>query len=38
VRDGLPALSSATRQALAQAATPQDWNTFYLASPEHNHR
>ena len=38
VRDGLPALSGATRQALAQAATPQDWNTFYLASPEHNHR
>ncbi|MGJ7492228.1 DUF1800 domain-containing protein [Variovorax sp. ZT4R33] len=38
VRDGLPALSSATRQALARAATPQDWNTFYLASPEHNHR
>lgn len=38
VRDGLPALSSATRQALAQAATPQDWNTYYLASPEHNHR
>lgn len=38
VRESLPALSSATRQALAQAATPQDWNTYYLASPEHNHR
>ena len=38
VRDGLLNLSSATRHALAQAATPQDWNTFYLASPEHNHR
>ncbi len=38
VREGLPAMSSATRQALAQAASPQDWNTYYLASPEHNHR
>ncbi|MFC6788342.1 DUF1800 domain-containing protein [Methylobacterium komagatae] len=29
-----PALSAATRTALAQAISPQDWNTLYLASPE----
>jgi hypothetical protein len=38
VRRRLPTLSTATRQALAQASAPQDWNTFFLASPEHNHR
>jgi uncharacterized protein (DUF1800 family) len=27
-------LSPATRSALAQAISPQDWNTLYLASPE----
>jgi uncharacterized protein (DUF1800 family) len=27
-------LSAATRAALAQAVSPQDWNTLYLASPE----
>ena len=27
-------LSAATRSALAQAISPQDWNTLYLASPE----
>lgn len=27
-------LSAATRTALAQAISPQDWNTLYLASPE----
>lgn len=27
-------LSAATRSALAQAVSPQDWNTLYLASPE----
>lgn len=29
-----PGLSKATRAALAQAISPQDWNTLYLASPE----
>lgn len=33
-----PRLSLATRQALAQAASPQEWNTFLLASPEFMHR
>ncbi|MGU3668556.1 DUF1800 domain-containing protein [Methylobacterium sp. A49B] len=27
-------LSASTRAALAQAMSPQDWNTLYLASPE----
>ncbi|MCJ2071514.1 DUF1800 domain-containing protein [Methylobacterium sp. J-030] len=27
-------LSASTRAALAQAVSPQDWNTLYLASPE----
>ena len=31
-------LSPATRQALEQAASPQEWNTFLLASPEMMHR
>ncbi len=29
-----PRLAAATRDALDAAATPQDWNTLYLASPE----
>ena len=33
-----PALSPATRLALGQAATPQEWNTFFLSSPEMMHR
>ena len=31
-------LSPATRQALDQAGSPQEWNTFLLASPEMMHR
>jgi len=27
-------LGPATRQALAQAASPQEWNTLLLSSPE----
>jgi uncharacterized protein (DUF1800 family) len=38
VRAAMPTLSNATREALAQATAPQDWNTFYLASPERNFR
>ncbi|HEV6968232.1 DUF1800 domain-containing protein [Roseateles sp.] len=33
-----PRLAEATRQALAQAASPQEWNTYLLASPEFMHR
>lgn len=33
-----PALSPATRLALQQAGTPQEWNTFLLSSPEMMHR
>ncbi|MCC7600432.1 DUF1800 domain-containing protein [Janthinobacterium sp. FW305-129] len=33
-----PGLSPATRQALDQAASPQEWNTFLLSSPEMMHR
>ena len=29
-----PLLAPGTRQALDNAATPQDWNTLYLSSPE----
>jgi uncharacterized protein (DUF1800 family) len=29
-----PLLAPATRDALDRAATPQDWNTLYLSSPE----
>ena len=29
-----PGLGAATRIVLAQAISPQDWNTLYLASPE----
>ena len=31
-------LSSATRAALDQANSPQEWNTFLLAAPESMHR
>ncbi|MDL2356431.1 MAG: DUF1800 domain-containing protein [Pseudomonadota bacterium] len=31
-------LSPATRQALEQSTSPQEWNTFLLASPELMHR
>ena len=31
-------LGSATRQALDQATSPQEWNTFLLSSPEMMHR
>ncbi len=31
-------LSPATRQVLAQAGSPQEWNTFLLSSPEMMHR
>ena len=34
VQATLPSLGADTRTALAQARTPQDWNTFLLASPE----
>ncbi len=33
-----PTLSLATRQALEQAASPQEWNIFLLSSPEMMHR
>ncbi|KAB8046166.1 DUF1800 family protein [Janthinobacterium rivuli] len=33
-----PTLSLATLQALEQAASPQEWNTFLLSSPEMMHR
>jgi hypothetical protein len=29
-----PTLSQATRAALDQAGSPQEWNTLFLASPE----
>jgi hypothetical protein len=31
-------LAPATRQALEQAASPQEWNTLLLSSPELMHR
>ena len=34
VRAALPGLGADTRAALADARSPQDWNTFLLASPE----
>ncbi len=34
VRAALPGLGTDTRAALAGARSPQDWNTFLLASPE----
>ncbi|MBS0392991.1 MAG: DUF1800 domain-containing protein [Proteobacteria bacterium] len=33
-----PRLGTATRQALAQARSQADWNTFLLSSPEFNYR
>lgn len=33
-----PTLSKATRDALGQAASQQEWNTFLLASPDFNYR
>ncbi len=38
VRAAMPAFSVDTRAALAQAMSPQDWNTFLLASPEFMNR
>lgn len=38
VREIEPTLGEATRQALARAASPQDWNTYLLASPERMYR
>ncbi|RZL55268.1 MAG: DUF1800 domain-containing protein [Variovorax sp.] len=38
VRSRLPGFGVATRDALAQARTPQEWNTFLLASPENMQR
>jgi hypothetical protein len=32
-----PFLSANTRTALGQASSPQEWNTFLLASPEMNY-
>ena len=29
-----PLMAASTRQALDSAATPQDWNTLFLSSPE----
>ena len=37
--DGMaPRLATATQQALSQASSPQEWNTYLLASPEFMHR
>lgn len=37
--DGVaPRLTAATQQALAQATSPQEWNTYLLASPDFMHR
>ncbi|KQW42305.1 MULTISPECIES: DUF1800 domain-containing protein [unclassified Roseateles] len=37
--DGIaPRLAPATQQALAQATSPQEWNTYLLASPDFMHR
>jgi len=33
-----PTFSAATRQALDQAASPQDWNTYFIAAPEMMYR
>ncbi len=33
-----PYLSAATRSALQQAATPAEWNSFLLSSPDFNYR
>lgn len=37
--DGIaPRLAAATQQALGQAGSPQEWNTYLLASPDFMHR
>lgn len=37
--DGIaPRLAAATQQALGQATSPQEWNTYLLASPDFMHR
>jgi len=33
-----PTLSAATRDALAKAQSPAEWNTFLLSSPDFNYR
>ncbi len=33
-----PRLAAATQQALGQATSPQEWNTYLLASPDFMHR
>ena len=33
-----PSLSAQTRNTLAQARNPQEWNALLLASPELNYR
>jgi len=33
-----PTLGANTRNALAQATSPQEWNSFLLSSPEFMHR
>ncbi|MGC5702777.1 DUF1800 domain-containing protein [Pseudomonas sp. NFXW11] len=33
-----PKLAAATRNALEQAASPQEWNTYLLSSPDFNNR
>lgn len=38
VRILLPTLGAQTREALAQARSPQEWNTLLLAAPEHMNR
>ena len=38
VRARIPSFGAGTRDALAQAKTPQEWNTFLLSSPENMHR
>ena len=34
VQTSLPALSAATRAALAQTTNPADWNSYFLSAPE----
>jgi hypothetical protein len=33
-----PGLSTTTRDALAKATSPVEWNTFLLSSPDFNYR
>ena len=37
-RSWAPTLSVATRAALDEAQSPQEWNAFFLSSPEFMHR